>query len=141
MLTRRSTLALGAGATAAAVLPFAPAHAQGWEQVLAEFTGGAEPGEGGITLTAPELAENGAAVPVAVEAPGASEILLLATENPLPVVGRFRFGPASGAAGIATRIRLGSSQEIVALARMADGGVTSARAFVDVTVGGCVVES
>ena len=66
-LTRRDTLVLGLAATATAVLPLQVFAAA--EDKIAEFTGGAEIGEGGISLTAPEIAENGNTVPVSVDAP------------------------------------------------------------------------
>ena len=53
-LTRRGFMALGAGAAALVLLPIRPAHAS-VEDAIAEFTGGAEIGEGGITLTTPEM--------------------------------------------------------------------------------------
>lgn len=65
--TRRDALALGLGATAVAMLPMRALAAA--DEAVAAFTGGAETGEGGITLTAPEIAENGNTVPVSVDAP------------------------------------------------------------------------
>lgn len=136
MLTRRETLALGAGAAAALALAL-PASAQTWSELAAAFTGGAEPQDGGLTLTLPALAENGGSVPLTAEAPGAAEILIVATDNPSPKIGRFRFGEAAGEARVATRIRLGGSQEILAIARFPDGRLAQARAWIEVTVGGC----
>ncbi len=81
-LSRRETLAMGLGATALALLPIR-ALAAG-EDLVAAFTGGADVGDGGITLTAPEIAENGNTVPVSVDAPGAAAIMLIATGNPNP---------------------------------------------------------
>jgi sulfur-oxidizing protein SoxY len=113
------------------------AFARTTEELTAEFAGGAAVGEGGITLTAPEIAENGNTVPVSVDAPGAVAIMLLATGNPEPAVATFTFGPAAGRQMAATRIRLASTQDIVALARMADGSIVKAQATVKVTIGGC----
>ena len=70
-LNRREALAVGLGGIAAAALPF-PALASTVEELTAEFAGGAEIGSGGITLTAPEIAENGNTVPISVDAPGAT---------------------------------------------------------------------
>ena len=78
--TRREALALGLGATAVAMLPMRAAAAA--DDAIAAFTGGAEVGEGGVTLSAPEIAENGNTVPVSVDAPGAMSIMLIATGNP-----------------------------------------------------------
>lgn len=138
MPTRRETLALGAGAAALAVLGLpAAATAETWEELVAEFAAGAQPGGSGVTLTAPGLAENGGAIPVTVEAPGAEAILIVATDNPSPKIGTFQFGEAAGAAQVSTRIRLGGSQDILAIARFPDGRLAQASAWIEVTVGGC----
>lgn len=134
--SRRDTLVLGLGGMALTALP-ARSRAAAIDDLTAAFTGGVTPAPGGITLTAPELAENGNAVAVSIEAPGALAILLLAPDNPQPAVATFTFGPAAGNAYIATRIRLARTQEVVALARMGDGSVRRAAARVEVTVGGC----
>ncbi|AJE46269.1 thiosulfate oxidation carrier protein SoxY [Celeribacter indicus] len=131
-LTRRDALALGLGATAASLLPFRASAAA--EDAIAAFTGGAEAGSGGITLTAPQLARSGAAVPVSVEAPGAVAIALFATGNPAPGVATFTFGPLAGRRRVATRIRLSGSQEVVAVAKMENGSFT--RISLPVTVAG-----
>ena len=136
MFTRRDTLAIGVGAAAASALPFA-AFAATVDEAIAAFTGGAAVAEGGVTITAPEIAENSNTVPVTIEAPGAAEITLLATGNPAAEVAVFKFGPGAGNAMVATRIRLGRTQDIVAIAKMADGSFTSARVEVKVTIGGC----
>ncbi|MFK7942317.1 MAG: thiosulfate oxidation carrier protein SoxY, partial [Paracoccaceae bacterium] len=64
-LTRRQTLALGIGATAAAALPL-PAWASTdlTEEAIKAFTGGADVADGGVEIGAPEIAENGNTVPV-----------------------------------------------------------------------------
>lgn len=77
--TRRNILALGSGAFAAASFAGMPAFASKTDDAIAAFTGGASVTEGGIDLTAPEIAENGNTVPVSVSAPGAVSIMLLAT--------------------------------------------------------------
>ncbi|TKZ21841.1 thiosulfate oxidation carrier protein SoxY [Shimia litoralis] len=138
--TRRDTLALGLGAAAVAALPmqvFAGSHGGKVDEAVAAFTGGAEIGEGGVELTAPEIAENGNTVPVEVSAPGASAIMLLATGNPTPGVATFNFGPLAGAQSAATRIRLAGTQDVVAIAKMADGSFVKASSTVKVTIGGC----
>lgn len=134
-LTRRDALAMGIGATAVAMLPMRALAAA--EEAIAAFTGGAATGEGDITLDAPEIAENGNTVPVGVSAPGAEAILLLATGNPTPNAALFNFGPASGAQSASTRIRLAGTQDVVAIARMADGSFIQTGATVKVTIGGC----
>lgn len=135
-LNRRAVLALGAAAAAAAVMPFRPALAS-VEDSIAEFTGGAPVGEGGITLTTPEIAENGNTVPVTVSAPGAVSIMLLASGNPNPAVGTFNFGPLAASQSASTRIRLAGTQDVIAIAKMADGSFVQTSNEVKVTIGGC----
>ena len=135
--TRRNILALGSGAFAAASLAGMPAFASKTDDAIAAFTGGAGVAEGGIELTAPEIAENGNTVPVSVVAPGAVSIMLLATGNPTPAVATFNFGPMAGARTGATRIRLAKTQDVVAVAKMEDGSFRKAGATVKVTIGGC----
>ena len=134
-LTRRDALALGLGATALALTPFS-AMAAGEEQIEA-FTGGAAMADTGITLTAPEIAENGNTVPIEVDAPGAVSIMVLATGNPTPAVATFNFGKLAAAQQAATRIRLAGTQDVIAVAKMADGTFAQATATVKVTIGGC----
>ncbi|HHS88928.1 MAG TPA: thiosulfate oxidation carrier protein SoxY [Rhodobacteraceae bacterium] len=133
--TRRDALALGLGATAASFLPLRAMAST--DEVIAAFTGGADVAEGGVTLTAPEIAENGNTVPVSVEAPGAVSIMLIATGNPSPGVATFNFGPLAGDQSASTRIRLAGTQEVIAIAKMADGSFGKASQTVKVTIGGC----
>ena len=135
-LSRRDALWAGLGGIAAATLAN-PLFARTVEELSAEFTGGAVPGTGGITITAPEIAENGNTVPVSVDAPGAVAIMLLAAGNPTPAVATFAFGPAAGSQMAATRIRLATTQDVIALAKMADGSIVQAATTVKVTIGGC----
>lgn len=149
IFTRRDTLTLTAGglaglvfarsALAQAAAPAAPAADAGKtvEQWITDFTGGAEVADGGVTLNAPEIAENGNTVPISVSAEGASEILVLATGNPTPGVALIKFGPAAGSRALSTRIRLASTQEVVAIAKLEDGSFKQAKANVKVTIGGC----
>ena len=135
-LTRRGALALGAGFAAAALLPATGALAA-VDESIAAFTGGAAVGEGGITLTTPEIAENGNTVPVTVTAPGATAIMILAAGNPNPAVGTFTFGPLAATQSATTRIRLAGTQDVIAIAKMADGSFVQAKNEVKVTIGGC----
>ena len=133
--TRRDTLLMAMGTAAAAILPFGASAAA--EDAISAFTGGAEAGEGGITLTAPEIAENGNSVPVSAVAPGAVAIALFAMGNPTPDVATFSFGPLAATQLASTRIRLSGTQNVVAVARMADGSYVRASQEVKVTIGGC----
>ncbi|WP_294223159.1 thiosulfate oxidation carrier protein SoxY [uncultured Shimia sp.] len=136
-LTRRKVLALGTSTFAMASLTGLPAFASLTDDAIAAITGGAEITEGGIELTAPEIAENGNTVPVEVAAAGAVEIALFASGNPTPAVATFKFGPLAGSRSGSTRIRLAKTQDVVAIAKMEDGSFHKASATVKVTIGGC----
>lgn len=133
--TRREAVVLGAGAALAGFLPMTVNAAA--EDAIAAFTGGAAVAEGGIDLIAPEIAENGNTVPIQVGAEGAVSIMLLAAGNPTPGVATFTFGELAGAHMASTRIRLAGTQDVVAVAKMADGSFKQASANVKVTIGGC----
>ncbi len=134
-LTRRETMFAGFGAAVATMLPL-PALAT-VDDAIAAFTGGADVGSEGITLNTPEIAENGNTVPVEVSAPGAVSIMLLAAGNPNPDVGTFNFGPLAASQSASTRIRLAGTQDVIAIAKMADGSFVRTANEVKVTIGGC----
>lgn len=134
-LTRRNTLMLAMGSAAAALLPMHGFAAT--EDAIAAFTGGANVGTSGITLIAPEIAENGNTVPIEVDAPGAEAIMVLAAGNPTPAVATFHFGPMAAAQHASTRVRLAGTQDVIAIARMPDGSFVQASQEVKVTIGGC----
>lgn len=101
--------------------------------------------EGGITLRAPPVAENGGQVPVTVlvESPQTAEahvtaIHVFATRNPTPGVASFRLTPLMARAEVQTRIRLAEDQRIIAVATMSDGTVRRTAAELRVTTGGCL---
>ncbi|MBK0329104.1 thiosulfate oxidation carrier protein SoxY [Rhodobacteraceae bacterium F11138] len=134
--SRRDTLAMGLGAAALTVLPMR-VFASATEDAIAAFTGGADMADEGVTLTAPEIAENGNTVPIEVSAPGASAIMVLAAGNPTPPVATFNFGPLAASQSASTRIRLAGTQDVVAIAKLADGSFARATSTVKVTIGGC----
>ncbi len=133
--SRRDTLALGLGAVALTVLPFRVNAAA--DDAIAAFTGGAAVTDGGIDLGAPEIAENGNTVQIDVSAPGATAVMLLAAGNPTPGVATYNFGELAGAQSASTRIRLAGTQDVIAIAKMADGSFARATKTVKVTIGGC----
>jgi sulfur-oxidizing protein SoxY len=136
-LTRRESLAIGASAIAALGLSGLPAFASATDDLVNEFTGGATPGAGDLSLNAPEIAENGNTVPIEFSAPGAVAVALFADGNPTPPVATFKFGPMAGAHTASTRIRLAGTQNVVAVAQMEDGSYQMAKSEVKVTIGGC----
>ncbi|OED39406.1 thiosulfate oxidation carrier protein SoxY [Chromatiales bacterium (ex Bugula neritina AB1)] len=120
------------------------ADAAATSKAIAEFAGDATPAAGTITLTAPEIAENGNTVPisVSVESPMTEEsyvesVMIVAEDNPNPEVATFHFTPASGVARASTRMRLAKTQNVIAVAKMNDGSVFTDTRNVKVTIGGC----
>jgi sulfur-oxidizing protein SoxY len=89
-----------------------------------------------ITVKAPDIAENGAVVPVTVSTSLAAEsIAVIAENNPAPLAAMFEMGP--GAEGfVSTRIKMGKTGDVVAVVK-AGGKLYSARKGVKVTIGGC----
>jgi len=137
---------MGAAAFAVAGGRISPALAsvEDTDKAIMDFTGGVAPGEGKITLTAPEIAENGNTVPVSVSVESAMEgddlvesVILFADGNPNPAVATFHFTAMSGAALATTRMRLAKTQNVVAVAKMKDGSFFIDRKEVKVTIGGC----
>ncbi len=92
---------------------------------------------GGITLETPEIAENGAIVPVTVESslPDVREILLFVERNPAPLASRFRFEKDMDAFA-SLRIKMNESCDVLAVVRSGDE-FYGARKKVKVMVGGC----
>lgn len=133
--TRRETLVLGVGGIA--LLAVTPAMATAVEEAVSAFTGGGAISEGDVEISAPEIAENGNVVPIEVSAPGAEQIMVIATGNPSPEVCRVSFGPGAGSGRLSTRIRLAKTQDVLAVARMSDGSFVQATRAVKVTIGGC----
>jgi sulfur-oxidizing protein SoxY len=65
-------------------------------------------------------------------------IALFTGRNPLPEVAEFQLGPRAGRARVATRIRLATSQRVVAAARLSDGSVWTRTVDVLVTLAACI---
>lgn len=150
---RRSFLkvAAGAGALAAAaasgVLRSGQAWAATWNKAgfeskaLAEVLknlGAANAAESAdIVITAPDIAENGAVVPVAVTSKIANtqQISIVAEKNPFPLAATFDV--SSGGEGyVSTRIKMGQTSNVWAVVK-ADGKFYTAKKEVKITVGGC----
>lgn len=147
ILTKRQLLLASAGiAVAAAALRASPAVAStsDVDKKIQEFSAGKTPQSGKVTLTAPEIAENGNTVPITVKVDSkmagddmVKSIMIVADENPSPGVATFNFTEMSGAAMAATRLRLAKTQNVIAIAKMADGSVYMDKKVVKVTIGGC----
>jgi sulfur-oxidizing protein SoxY len=146
-LSRRDALALGASGAALTLIGWgerASAAAKEAAEQIAKFTGGKTAEQGKVSIELPEIAENGNTVPlsVSVDAPMTadnyvSEILVVADGNPNPGVATFQFSPLAGKAEASTRIRLATTQNIIAIAKTTKGEFFTNQKLVKVTIGGC----
>jgi sulfur-oxidizing protein SoxY len=146
-LNRRKLLTVGVGALAAvgsAGMPWPALAKNDSDDLIKKFTGGKAATEGRVRLDLPEIAENGNTVPmtVSVDSPmteqsHVTDVLVLADGNPRSGVVTFHFSPASGVAEANTRIRLASTQNVIAVAKMNDGSFYMISKPVKVTIGGC----
>jgi len=145
----RRDFVLGAS-SAAALLAFLgvgadPARAElTWQEAIKKAIGDAKPAEGKVSITLPEIAENGNTVPftVAVDSPMtdndyAKTVHIFATGNPRPDVASYHFTPMSGKAEVSSRMRLGKTQDVIAVAELSDGKFYMSKRSVKVTIGGC----
>lgn len=144
--TRRDWLATALALTGGSVL-MRPAHATPEEMTAAirVFTGGAPVREGKVRLEIAPLVENGNTVPIVVSvdspmsaADHVQAVAVFNERNPQPQVAEFRLTPRNGRASVATRIRLATSQKLVAVARLSDGSHWSHTVDVTVTLAACV---
>ncbi|ADN09041.1 thiosulfate oxidation carrier protein SoxY [Sulfurimonas autotrophica] len=97
-----------------------------------------------VKLKVPEIAENGAVVPVTVEVDSpmtqsnyVKAIHILSGKNSNARCIDVFLTPANGKAMFATRIKLGGTQNVTALVELSDGEFLTASQSVKVTIGGC----
>ncbi len=133
----------GAGATFARTAAASPEDAN---RAIADVFGLKAVTEGPVTVTIPPISENGYTVPIKVEvdSPMTAEnhvrrIGIFAEENPIAHIATFDLGPDAGRAAVETRIRMGGSQRIRAVAELSDGTLISGYDFSIVTLAACVV--
>jgi len=149
---RRSFLKLTGGATALAVAAMAGLLRTGqawaaWNKAgfeskavadVLKSLGATDAAESkDIVITAPDIAENGAVVPVAVTSriPNTQQISVVAEKNPFPLAATFDV--AGGGEGyVSTRIKMGQTSNVWAVVK-ADGKYYVAKKEVKITVGGC----
>lgn len=150
MLNRRQ--ALTHSAQVAALLATAgllPATAQAaWDKGafdaktmadLMKVLGAGAPAESkDVTITGPDIAENGAVVPVGASTtlPGAKRLMILVEKNPAVLTAMFDVSD-SVEPNFSTRVKMGQSSNVYAVAQMNDGKVLYAVKEVKVTLGGC----
>jgi len=91
-----------------------------------------------IAFTAPDIAENGAVVPIAASTglAGVKRIAFLVEKNPTTLAGVFDFSDMVETS-VKTRIKMGQTSNVLAVAIMGDGQMLYAQKEVKVTLGGC----
>jgi sulfur-oxidizing protein SoxY len=91
-----------------------------------------------VTITGPDIAENGAVVPLTASTTlaGAKQLVVLVEKNPSTMVALFNVTDAVDA-NFAVRAKLGQSSDVYAVAVMADGKAFFAKKEIKVTLGGC----
>jgi sulfur-oxidizing protein SoxY len=134
------------GAATASLLPALNAFAtvDDATQAINKILGGQTAKVGRVTLEIPPLVENGNLVTMKVsvqspmtQADHVRAIHILAEGNPLPNVVSFFLSPRAGRAAVTTRIRLGDSQRVRAIAQMSDGSFWQGDAATLVTLAAC----
>lgn len=113
-------------------------HAESIDDALSAAMGSASnTATDAIKIKAPDIAENGAVVPVSISSDisGVESIALLAAGNNTPLVATFTLGEGA-VADVSTRIKMAKTGDVVAVVK-AGGKLHSARKSVKVTIGGC----
>ena len=149
MQTRREAIAMSAAVAAALFAAgVLPARAQAaWNKAafdakaiddVLKALGAAKPVESkDVTLTAPDIAENGAVVPIGVTSsiPKTESIAILVEKNPNTLAASFDI-PEGTDPSLSTRVKMGQSSNVYALVK-ADGKFYVASKEIKVTLGGC----
>ena len=136
---------LGAWGLGWSAWPLARAQHVPLDTLLAPHVGTHPVRKGRVKLELARLADNGLNVPlkVSVDSPMTPQdhvrrLLILSNRNPRPLMAEFEFGPGCDQAVISTRVRLGGSQTVSALALTSDGAWWLDSADVEVTESACL---
>lgn len=91
-----------------------------------------------VTVIGPDIAENGAVVPLGASTSlaGVKQLLILVEKNPSVLVASFNITEGIDT-NVATRAKMGQSSDVYAVAIMNDGRALYAKKEVKVTLGGC----
>jgi sulfur-oxidizing protein SoxY len=144
-MTRRRVVLASAGLAASALTRPALAEADELAAAVSAYASGQKVAPGKVKLDIAELVDNGNVVPitVSVDSPmtAASHVRSIAVfneKNPQRDVVKFTLGPRYGKADVSTRIRLATTQKLVAVAQMSDGTFWSHTVEVIVTLAACI---
>jgi sulfur-oxidizing protein SoxY len=118
------------------------------DPLAAKVAKGAPMKKGKVTVTLPQLADNGNSVPIRIvvdspmtEADHVKSIHLFSERNPVSNMANFYLGPRAGKAEIDSRVRLAGSQKVTAVAALSDGTYWYDAASIVVTLSACLDES
>lgn len=145
-MKRREFLAGMAGALA--LSRAARADDDSLDPQAAKIAKGGPMKKGKVTVTLPQLADNGNSVPIriVVDSPMTAtdyvkSIHLYSERNPVSNMANFYLGPRAGKAEIDSRVRLAGSQKVTAVAALSDGTFWYDAAAIVVTLSACLDES
>ena len=144
-LTRRSMLKRIIAGSAIALVPFgafaewvgAAFNADTYKGALAAIGAEGAVASDKIKLKAPEIAENGAVVPIQVSSTleNIESISILVEKNPTPLTAQFKMFPGLKP-NFKIRVRMGETSKVIAMVK-AGGKFYKAESEVKVTIGGC----
>jgi len=92
-----------------------------------------------IVIRAPDIAENGAVVPIEIQSniPGTKSMVVLLEKNPFPYAANFDFAQGAALPFVALRVKMGETSNVRVVVTTADGKFFTAAKEVKVTIGGC----
>lgn len=113
-------------------------HAKSLTDAIKALGAGAPTASKDVVIGGPDIAENGAVVPLTVSStlPNIKQLLLLIEKNPSPLVAAFNVSPSVDA-NFQTRAKMGQTSDVYAVAITTDGKALFAKKEVKVTIGGC----
>jgi sulfur-oxidizing protein SoxY len=142
---RRQLLAASAGLGAWLLVRPAAAAPDELTAAIQAYTGGATPKTGRVKLDIAPIVDNGNTVPITVTvdspmtaADHVTAIAVFNERNPQREVAKFSLTPRCGRARVSTRIRLATTQKLVAVARLSDGSFWSHTVDVIVAIAACI---
>jgi sulfur-oxidizing protein SoxY len=124
--------------TARAAWPGAAFEAKNMADLMKVLGAGAPAESKDVAVTGPDIAENGAVVPIGVATtlPGVKRLMLLVEKNPNVLAAAFNVTDSVDPS-FSTRVKMGQSSNVYAVAMTGDGKVLFAQKEVKVTLGGC----
>lgn len=144
-ITRRQVVLVSAGLAASTLVCPARAQTDGLTTAVAAYAAGKNVTAGKVKLDVAELVDNGNVVPITVTvdspmtaAMHVTAIAVFNEKNPQREVVKFTLGPRYGKAAVSMRIRLATTQKLVAVAQMSDGSFWSHTVEVIVTIAACI---